>query len=110
MVELAEKQPLRPEAASIAPGEHHQRDGPAMPLTMPATTAVSRPETAMSADDLLQIGRNAWPEIRRSRLLCIVGLLRRVPKMGGSYHDPLFERPGQVEDDYRRFRNQPYGW
>jgi hypothetical protein len=30
-------------------------------------------------------------------------------KAGGSYHDPLFERPDLVEDDYCRFRNQPYG-
>jgi hypothetical protein len=39
----------------------------------------------------------------------VAGLLRRVPKTNGSYHDPLFERPDLVEDDYHRFRNQPYG-
>ena len=39
----------------------------------------------------------------------VAGLLRRVPKSGGSYHDPLFERPDLVEDDYYRLRNQPRG-
>jgi hypothetical protein len=33
-------------------------------------------------------------------------LRRRVPKSGGSYRDPLFERPDLVEDDYHRFRNR----
>jgi hypothetical protein len=32
-----------------------------------------------------------------------------VPTTGGGYHDPLFERPDLVEDDYYRFRHQPRG-
>jgi hypothetical protein len=46
---------------------------------------------------------------RGHRLRRIAGMLRRVPKTGGRYHDPLFERPDAVEDDYYRFRNQPCG-
>jgi hypothetical protein len=48
-------------------------------------------------------------EIRCNLQRLVAGLLRRVPKTGGSCRDPLFERPGLVEDDYYRFRNQPYG-
>jgi hypothetical protein len=32
-----------------------------------------------------------------------------VPKTGASWHDPLFERPDLIEDDYYRLRNQPRG-
>ena len=46
---------------------------------------------------------------RGHRLRRLAGLLRRAPKTGGHYHDPLFERPNVVEDDYYRFRNQPCG-
>jgi hypothetical protein len=28
----------------------------------------------------------------------------------GGYHDPLFERPDLIEEDYYPFRNKPYGW
>jgi len=44
------------------------------------------------------------------RLRRVAALLRRMPKTRGSYHDPLFERPDLVEDDYYRFRNQPAGY
>jgi hypothetical protein len=37
--------------------------------------------------------------LRRAR-----SLLRRAFRTG-SYHDPLFERPDVVENDYYRFRN-----
>jgi len=32
-----------------------------------------------------------------------------VPKTVAGRYDPLFEQPDLVEDDYYRFRNQPYG-
>jgi hypothetical protein len=45
--------------------------------------------------------------VRRPR---IAGLLRRVRRARpAGYHDPLFERPDLVEDDYYRLRNQRYG-
>jgi len=46
---------------------------------------------------------------RRDSLPRVVGLLQRLLTAGGSYHDPLFERPDLVEDDYYRFRSQPRG-
>jgi len=50
------------------------------------------------------------PLLRRGdRLPSVAGLLRRVPTAGGSYYDPLFERPDLAEDDYYRFRHQPHG-
>jgi hypothetical protein len=48
-------------------------------------------------------------ETRGDRLWRVVGLLRRVPKTGACYYDPLFERPDLIEDDYYRLRNQPHG-
>ena len=30
--------------------------------------------------------------------------------LSARYHDPLFERPDLVEDDYYRLSNQPRGW
>jgi hypothetical protein len=42
----------------------------------------------------------------RDRLRRVAARLRRAPKTGGSYYDPLFERPDLVEDDYYRFRHQ----
>ena len=69
---------------------------PVMPGSGPAAASSGRPGSARA-----ETGRGL-----RQR---VVGLLRLVPKSGSSYHDPLFERPGLVEDDYYRFRNQPYG-
>jgi hypothetical protein len=48
--------------------------------------------------------------IRGDRLRRIAGMLRRAPRTGGRYLDPLFQRPDVVEDDYYRFRHQPGGW
>jgi len=39
----------------------------------------------------------------------IAGPLRRVFKARTGYHDPLFERPDLIEDDYFRLRNRPRG-
>jgi hypothetical protein len=69
-----------------------------------------RPQNALPAADCLKSGGNDRPETHASCLRRVADLLRRVAKTGGSYNDPVFERPAQVEDDYRRFRNQPYGW
>jgi hypothetical protein len=80
-----------------------------MPSAPPAspTVTVSRdqPEVADTSAPL-----PAMPGPRTSRALLALrraaGLLRRMPGTG-SYRDPLFERPDQVEDDYYRYRNQP---
>jgi len=44
----------------------------------------------------------AGTQLRRA-----AGAMRHV--LETSYRDPLFERPDVIEDDYYRFRNQPYG-
>jgi hypothetical protein len=44
--------------------------------------------------------------IHGDRLRRLAGLPRRMPTTSG-HRDPLIERPGLVEDDYYRFRNQP---
>ena len=51
---------------------------------------------------------SARAETRGDRPWRVAGLLRRVPKTGASYYDPLFERPDLIEDDYYRLRNQPH--
>lgn len=50
---------------------------------------------------------SARAEIRGDLRRRVAGLLRPAPTAGGSYRDPLFERPDLVEDDYYRFRTQP---
>lgn len=52
---------------------------------------------------------SARAETRADRLRRIASLLRRTPKTRASCYDPLFERPGLIEDDYYRLRNQPRG-
>src|SRR5262245_39715200 len=42
-----------------------------------------------------------WPRVS--------GASRRAPRPSRDYHDPLFERPDLVEDDYYRFRHYPRG-
>ena len=52
---------------------------------------------------------SAPAKIRGGRLRHVAGLLRRGPKTSARYHDPLFERPDLIEDDYYRLHNQHYG-
>ena len=68
-----------------------------------------RAQTALPATARTDSTGSARAEIRGDRLRRVVGLLRRVPKTGASCHDPLFERPDLIEDDYYRLRNQPHG-
>ena len=53
--------------------------------------------------------RKARSPLARRAARRVAGLLRRAPKTGASYCDPLFERPDLIEDDYYRLRNQPHG-
>jgi hypothetical protein len=53
---------------------------------------------------------SARTAIRGDRPRGVAGPLRRVPKTGGSFYDPLVGRPDLAEDDYYRFRHQPRGW
>jgi hypothetical protein len=72
--------------------------------------AARRAQTVLPAAACSDRTSSARAEIRGDRLRRDAGLLRRAPKTGGSYYDPLFERLDLVEDDYHRFRHQPYGW
>jgi hypothetical protein len=82
--------------------------------TMPAPLVVSV-ETAnrdqvppdVQADLPASPGQGDRQEDRGRVLRRVTNLLRRVPKAGASYYDPLFGRPDIVETDYYRFRHQP---
>jgi hypothetical protein len=71
--------------------------------------ATRRAQTALPAAARSNTSGTAPAEIRGGRLRRIVRLLRPVPKTRGSHHDPLFERPDLIEDDYYRLRHQPRG-
>ena len=81
--------------------------GPRNARTLPRRAA-RRALTAVPAARSDRTG-GARAAIRGDRLRRAARLLRQVPTTGGSYHDPLFERPDLVEDDYYRFRNRPRG-
>jgi hypothetical protein len=68
-----------------------------------------RAQTASPAAACSDRTGSAQAETRSGHLRRAAGLLRRVPKTGVSYYDPLFERPDLIEDDYCRLRNQPRG-
>ena len=87
--------------APEAPGHGPRKARPL--LTRRAQTA---PAAAASSDTT----GSARTAIGGDRLRRVAGLLRRMPKTGGSFYDPLFGRPDPVEDDYYRFRHQPRGW
>jgi len=90
--------------APVTPGR-----GPRKPRAVLPRRAGRRAPTALPAAASSDRQGSARAEIRGDLLRRVAGLLRRVPNTGGSYRDPLFERPNLVEDDYYRFRNQPYG-
>jgi hypothetical protein len=54
-------------------------------------------------------GQGCSQEQRGHALRRAANLLRRQPKTGPSYYDPLFQAPDTVENDYYRFRHQPRG-
>jgi hypothetical protein len=72
--------------------------------------AARRAQAALSTAASSNIAGSASGETRGGRLRRVAALLRPGPKIGASYHDPLFGRPDLVEDDYYRFRHQPRGW
>ena len=86
--------------APLTPGHGPRRARPLLPR---------RAKTARPDDACPDRTGSERAEVRGDRLRRLAGLLRRVPKTGTGRHDPLFERPDLVEDDYYRFRNQPHG-
>jgi hypothetical protein len=90
--------------APVTPGR-----GPRKARALLSRRAARRAPTALAAAASSGRPGSARAEIRGDLLRRVAGLLRRAPKTGGSYRDPLFERPDLVENDYYRFRNQPHG-
>jgi hypothetical protein len=86
--------------APVTPGHGPRKARPLLPR---------RAQTARPAGACPDRTGSARAEVRGDRLRRLAGLLRRVPKTGAGRYDPLFEQPDLVEDDYYRFRNQPYG-
>jgi hypothetical protein len=80
-------------------------------------TSLANVETAQrdQEEPNVQAGPPTWPgrggrqEDRGHLLRRVANLLRRRPKTGARYSDPLFWRPDIVENDYYRFRHQPRG-
>lgn len=72
--------------------------------------AALRAQTALPAAPRSDRAGSVRAQTRSDRLQRISGLLERVPKTRASYHDPLFERPDLIENDYYRLRNQPHSW
>jgi hypothetical protein len=66
-----------------------------------------RPLPASVGPDLVCREHADWQELPD---ILAAGLLHGMHKIEAGYYDPRFERPGQVEDDYYRFRNLPNGW
>ena len=90
--------------AATAPGHDARKTRGLLP-----GRATRRAQTAPPAAARSDTSGTAPAEISGGRLRRIAGLLRPVPKTRGSRHDPLFERPGLIEDDYYRLRHQPRG-
>jgi hypothetical protein len=115
--------PPAPLAGNAVTGTRDQAAAPGIRAPAPATPghatrktrallpgrATRRAQTALPAAARSDISGTAPAEIRGGRLRRIAGLLRPVPKTRGSHHDPLFERPDLIEDDYYRLRHQPRG-
>jgi hypothetical protein len=90
--------------APVTPGRGPGKTRPLLPRR-----AARRAQAALPAAACSDRTGSARAETHGDRLRRVAGLLRRVPTTGGGYHDPLFERPDLVEDDYYRFRHQPRG-
>jgi len=91
-----------PAPAALPGGRGRRRWAQVLPLRRSASLAqTARPAVAC------QGARSA--EGRGNRPRRLAGLLRWAPKNAHSHHDPLFDRPDMVENDYYRFRNYPSG-
>ena len=90
--------------APVTRGHGPQRARTLLPRRAARRAQATQPAAACS--DSTGSGRveNLGDRLRR-----IAALPRPAPRIGASYHDPLFRRPDLVEDDYYRFRHQPRG-
>ena len=82
--------------------DYDRRNGQA-PL---ARAAAGRTQPAQPAAACSETTGGTTAEIPGIRPRRFGVLLRRIPKMRGTYVDPLFARPDLVEDDYYRLRRQ----
>jgi len=89
--------------APVTPGHDPRKTRP-----LPPRRAARQAQTVLPVAACSDTTGSAGAETRGDRLRRVAGLLRQVPTTGGSYYDPLFERPDLVEDDCYRFRNQPH--
>ena len=89
---------------AVTPGS-----GPRKARTLLSGPGARQAQIALPAPARPDRSSDPRTESRRDSLPRVVGVLQRLLKAGGSYRDPLFERPELVEDDYYRFRNQPRG-
>jgi len=80
--------------------------GPRKAQMLPLRRAARLPQTTVACQEGAVSAR---PGERGNRPRRLAGLLWRVPENTHSYHDPLFDRPDLVENDYYRFRNYPSG-
>ena len=96
-------------AGNAVTGLRDQAEPPDTRAPAPVTPGHSSRKTVLPGTARSDKTGSARAETRGDRLWRVVGLLRRVPKTGACYYDPLFERPDLIEDDYYRLRNQPHG-
>jgi hypothetical protein len=116
--------PPAPLAGNAVTGTREQAAAPGTRAAAPVTSghgprntrallprrAARRAQTALPDAARSDTTGSARAETRGDRLRRIADQLWRAPKTNASCHDPLFERPDLIEDDYYRLRNQPHGW
>jgi len=64
-------------------------------------------ETNVQADQPALPGEGGSREERGRSLRRVANMLRRPPRTGAGYYDPLYQALDIVENDYYRFRHQP---
>jgi hypothetical protein len=90
--------------APVTPGHGPPKAWALLPRRAPRRAQATQPAACPDSTG------SATAEHLGDRLRRLTGLLRPAPNAGASYHDPLFERPDLIENDYYRFRHQPRGW
>ena len=96
--------PIGTPAPAAVPGGRGRRWAQVLPLRRSARLAQTAPPAVAC-----QGAGSARAEEQGNRPRRLAGLLRWAPKNAHSHHDPLFDRPDMVENDYYRFRNYPSG-